>query len=121
MLTCSKVEQIVVIEQSFVESLPLSTSGPNLPKVAPSDTATVIFTSGSTGKPKGVMLEHGSLISSMIQGHGPAFKFGPDLRVLQFAAFTFDASIAEIFTTLVYGGCVCIPSEKERLEDLTGS
>ena len=39
-------------------------------------------------------------------------------RVLQFAAHTWDVSIAEVFTTLMKGGCVCVPSE--RIDDLPG-
>ena len=39
-------------------------------------------------------------------------------RVLQFSAYTFDACIFEIFSTLLFGGCVCIPSENDRLTNL---
>lgn len=79
----------------------------------------VIFTSGSTGRPKGVMLEHAAVATS-IKGHGNAMGFCSSTRALQFAAYNFDASIAEIFTTLTHGGCVCIPSDEERLSDLVG-
>ncbi|KAJ5670061.1 acetyl-CoA synthetase-like protein [Penicillium maclennaniae] len=40
--------------------------------------------------------------------------------ILQFASFSFDASICELFAPLVAGGTVCIPSEEERIEDLEG-
>ncbi|KAI4201641.1 MAG: hypothetical protein LQ350_003120 [Teloschistes chrysophthalmus] len=36
-------------------------------------------------------------------------------RVFQYAAFTFDVSMMDIFTTLIHGGCVCIPSEEDRM------
>ncbi len=42
----------------------------------------------------------------------------PGRRVLQFAAYTFDISIAEMFTTLSYGGTVCVPSEDDRMNNL---
>jgi non-ribosomal peptide synthetase component F len=35
-------------------------------------------------------------------------------RVFQFASYSFDACITDIFATLVHGGTVCIPSEWER-------
>jgi aryl carrier-like protein len=33
----------------------------------------------------------------------------------------FDISIAEFFTTLAHGGCVCVPSEYDRLNNLAGA
>jgi non-ribosomal peptide synthetase component F len=86
-------------------------------QVQPSNVAFIIFTSGSTGRPKGVLLEHGALCASMAV-HGEALALGPASRVLQFSAFNFDASIQDIFTTLTHGGCVCMPSEDTRLDDI---
>jgi len=39
---------------------------------------------------------------------------------LQFASYTFDASLLEILTTLIIGGCVCVPSDDERLNNIAG-
>ncbi|KAI2087706.1 hypothetical protein LOZ35_006030, partial [Ophidiomyces ophidiicola] len=80
----------------------------------------VIFTSGSTGKPKGVVLEHRSIVTSA-EAHGSALGIGPDTRILQFAAYTFDNSLEEMFTTLMRGGCVCVPSEEDRFNNLAGA
>ncbi|KAL9477667.1 hypothetical protein ACSS6W_007508 [Trichoderma asperelloides] len=72
-----------------------------------------IFTSGSTGRPKGVMIEHRAWLTA-------AFAYGKDQeldfssRVLQFASYAFDMSLMEIFTTLIFGGCVCVPTEEDR-------
>ncbi|KAE8453249.1 hypothetical protein EG329_011316 [Mollisiaceae sp. DMI_Dod_QoI] len=84
-----------------------------LPCVKASDTAYVLFTSGSTGTPKGVMVSHGAFCSS-IMAHGKAMGFGPDTRMLQFCAYTFDVHLAEVWTTLVWGGKVCVPSDAMR-------
>ena len=81
-----------------------------------SNAAYAIFTSGSSGKPKGVVVEHGQICSS-IAAHGPVIGFGPETRILQFASYTFDVAIAEIFTTLSFGGCICIASDDERRND----
>ncbi|KAI6778617.1 Nonribosomal peptide synthetase-like protein [Emericellopsis cladophorae] len=86
----------------------------------PENTAWIFYTSGSTGKPKGVLVQHQALATSMI-AHGVALNLSPGDRVLQFAAHTFDVSLSELFTTLIYGGCVCIPNETDRFNDLVGS
>jgi amino acid adenylation domain-containing protein len=85
------------------------------PACDPSDPAYLIFTSGSTGIPKGVILQH-SAASTSCMAHGPAmgFEAGQALRVLQFSSYVFDGCIMEIFTTLIYGGCIVVPSEAHR-------
>ncbi|MCJ1368281.1 hypothetical protein MMC16_007423 [Acarospora aff. strigata] len=89
------------------------------PTVKPDDAAFIIFTSGSTGKPKGIIMEHMNL-STSIYHHSSAMQVNQDSRSLHFASYAFDASIYEIFTTLVNGGCIYIPSEPERINDLAG-
>ncbi|KHO00984.1 Amino acid adenylation [Metarhizium album ARSEF 1941] len=86
----------------------------------PDSVAYVIFTSGSMGQPKGVVIEHRAISSSCLR-HGPVYGIAPTSRVLQFASYTFDACIFEIFMTLIHGGCVCVPSEEQRLGDLTSA
>ncbi|ETS84288.1 hypothetical protein PFICI_02313 [Pestalotiopsis fici W106-1] len=87
---------------------------------SPSNTAYLLFTSGSTGKPKGILMPHRAICTSILH-HGPAFGAGPDWRTLQFCAHTFDLSVAEFFTTLSFGGCVCVPSEEDRANKLAGA
>ncbi|KAK1984562.1 hypothetical protein LZ30DRAFT_426916, partial [Colletotrichum cereale] len=84
----------------------------------PGNNAFIIHTSGSTGVPKGVVLQHKALATSC-RAHGEAFGLGPQSRVVQFAAYTFDASIQDIFTTLQQGGCVCVISDHERMNNLS--
>jgi len=83
----------------------------------PKNIAYVMFTSGSTGKPKGVVIEHHALATSCLE-HGQAFGLSQLTRALQFTAYTFDVCITETIATLVYGGCVCVPSEEERRTNL---
>lgn len=89
----------------------------DISKSAPENAAFVIFTSGSTGKPKGVVLEHRSLVTSAA-AHGAALGVDQSTRFLQFASYSFDNSLEEIFTTLMRGGCVCVPSEDDRMNNL---
>lgn len=114
-----KVDEVIPVDLAMLKGLPPSKLDQNrLP--SPSHTAVVIFTSGSTGTPKGVVLEHRALCSSM-KYHGDLLNIGSQTRALQFAAYVFDASLHDIFSTLTRGGCVCIPSEEERLNDLAGA
>ena len=113
----SLVSTVVVVEPSFLEKLPQA-RGISI-TAGPKNSAFVVFTSGSTGSPKGIVLEHRAVCTSARE-HGAAMRLGVNSRVLQFAAYTFDVSIGEIFTTLIHGGCICNPSEFERRNDLVG-
>lgn len=88
-----------------------------LPAVQSSDPVFVLFTSGSTGRPKGIVHEHRAICTHAM-AHGEAMGYH-SARVLQFTAFTFDVAFIDIFTTLTFGGCVCIPSEEDRMTNIT--
>ncbi|KAI9162666.1 Nonribosomal peptide synthetase [Paramyrothecium foliicola] len=105
---------------SSTTTAPTTTTTTQETRSKPGNTAWIFYTSGSTGTPKGVLVEHRALATSM-RAHGIALKLSQKDRVLQFAAHTFDVSLSELFTTLIYGGCVCIPDETNRVNDLAGS
>ncbi len=88
-----------------------------LPTYASSDVAYIVFTSGSTGKPKGTLVPHAAFVTGAA-AHGPAMRMQSTSRVLQFSSYTFDASVVEIFSTLIIGACVCVPDEETRLNDI---
>ncbi|MEI6411934.1 MAG: amino acid adenylation domain-containing protein, partial [Bacteroidota bacterium] len=69
----------------------------------PQDVAYIIYTSGSTGQPKGVMVEHAGVVN-LAQWQIDYFGLQTGDAVLQFAAYTFDASVWEIMSTLLSGG-----------------
>jgi amino acid adenylation domain-containing protein len=76
-------------------------------KVKSSNLAYVIYTSGSTGKPKGVLNTHLGLCNlALFQRKG--FQVKSDSRILQFASLSFDASVWEIFATLISGATLVL-------------
>ncbi|KJZ69526.1 hypothetical protein HIM_11088 [Hirsutella minnesotensis 3608] len=106
-----------LISSGFVQNLPAL--GIKLPLVRASQAAFILFTSGSTGTPKAIVMEHVHLSTSIL-AHGRGMRVGPDSRGLHFASYAFDASIYEIFNTLIHGGCLCVPSEHDRFNNLAG-
>ncbi|KAF7521305.1 hypothetical protein PCG10_008406 [Penicillium crustosum] len=85
--------------------------------VKPSNAAYVAFTSGSTGKPKGIVVGHENFVANTLS-QSAVQNINNETRALQFASYGFDSSILEALMPLVAGGCVCIPSERQRLNGL---
>jgi amino acid adenylation domain-containing protein/non-ribosomal peptide synthase protein (TIGR01720 family) len=112
-------ENVIMIDNNSLQRFP-QVHGQIRSVVKPANTAYVIFTSGSTGKPKGTVIEHGQFCTGAI-AHGEALHMNSKTRSYQFASYTFDASILDILSVLVLGGCVCVPSNEERMNDMAGS
>ncbi|UKZ78468.1 NRPS [Trichoderma virens FT-333] len=80
----------------------------------------VVFTSGSTGTPKGVITSHGAF-SSAVHYQSSAMGYNSSVRAYDFSGYAFDASIGITFMTLASGGCLCVPSDADRKNNLTSS
>ncbi|KAL6235216.1 hypothetical protein BDW75DRAFT_240384 [Aspergillus navahoensis] len=108
----------VVGEETFADASKLQ----NIPELAPVPSSALmymIFTSGSTGTPKGVKLSHETYTSSAIP-RAKEVGYTEDSRVLDFASYAFDVSIDSMLLTLGNGGCLCIPSDEDRMNDING-
>ena len=78
------------------------------------DFSYVMYTSGSTGRPKGVKVK-GSSIINLARAQTQIWDLGPGDIIAQFASIGFDASISEIFTSILSGASLALLGEKERL------
>ena len=74
----------------------------------PTDLAYVIYTSGTTGKPKGVMVEHRGVVN-LIHNQIDSFNIYGE-KVALFANYTFDASVEQVFLSVLSGSCLYIPT-----------
>ncbi len=98
--------RVVCLDSDWEEIVQQSEETPTS-EVTPDNLAYVIYTSGSTGKPKGVLLAHRGLCN-LATAQIRLFDVQPDSRILQFASFSFDASVSEIFMTLVPGATLVL-------------
>jgi amino acid adenylation domain-containing protein len=84
-----------------------ATPSPPVTPVDPAGLCYVIYTSGSTGRPKGVLATHCGVANTVLDTVD-RLRLGPGERFLQFASLSFDGSVAEIFSTLASGACLCL-------------
>jgi len=78
------------------------------PSLNTDNIAYIYFTSGSTGKPKGVVLSHRGL-SNVLKQQIELFELDSNTRSLLYLSTLFDASLSDIGTALLSGGCLVIP------------
>ncbi|CAO2650499.1 Nn.00g017910.m01.CDS01 [Neocucurbitaria sp. VM-36] len=84
--------------------------------VSPTDHLYIVFTSGSTGTPKGAIVSHANLCSGATH-QSKALGFAGS-RVFDSSTYSFDAYVCNTFHTLLNGGCLCVPSEEDRVNNL---
>lgn len=77
------------------------------------DPAYAIFTSGTTGKPKGIINTQGN-VANLIQWAKTGIPSIVKGGVTQFASFSFDVSVAEIYPPLALGSSISILSQEQR-------
>ena len=80
----------------------------------PSNLAYVIYTSGSTGKPKGVMIEHKSILNTLLW-RIKYYGFNESDNILHMLSIAFDGSVAVIFSALLSGAKLVILKNNEKL------
>ncbi|KAG6005955.1 NRPS protein [Claviceps lovelessii] len=112
------IRNCVLVNETFLSSL-LPQAMVSEKEPLPEQAACAFLTPGSQ-RPKGVFFTHQSLCS-ILSVQGPALQIHNGSRVLQLSAYTVDVALVEILGTMLHGGCVCIPSALERVNDLEGT
>lgn len=103
-----KLEKVTKLE--LIDQWPVSDTQPDV-KIDVHDIAYCIYTSGTTGKPKGVLLEH-SGVETLREYFRTKQNVGASDRTLQFANYSFDASISEMTMGILTGACMYIVSDE---------
>lgn len=83
--------------------------------VDPSLPAYVLYTSGTTGRPKGVCVTQGN-ICHYARAFENEFHTGPGDIMLQLSVCSFDIFVEEVFTSLLNGAAVAIPSGEDKAD-----
>lgn len=106
------IVNLAAIPEGPVANLSPSANGHNL--------AYVIYTSGSTGQPKGVMIEHRSVVN-LVQGLQRHLyeRYEEPLTVALIASYSFDASVQQIFATLLLGHTLVIVDDATKHDGQT--
>ncbi|HEX7333138.1 MAG TPA: amino acid adenylation domain-containing protein [Pyrinomonadaceae bacterium] len=80
--------------------------------IAPQSLAYAMYTSGSTGRPKGAMISQQALINYSVE-IARQLDLQPTDRILQFASFSFDVMIEELFPTWLAGASIVMRDEMQ--------
>ncbi|WP_405702337.1 non-ribosomal peptide synthase/polyketide synthase [Streptomyces sp. NBC_01383] len=75
--------------------------------------AYVIYTSGSTGRPKAIAMPAAGLLN-LLEWHHRTVGGEPGTRTAQFTAISFDVSVQEVLSALLYGKTLVVPTEEQR-------
>ncbi|MBB4636054.1 non-ribosomal peptide synthetase [Longimicrobium terrae] len=76
----------------------------------PEHPAYLIYTSGSTGRPKGAIVQHRN-VAGMVAAQQRSLPLEPESRVLQFASFSFDGHVYEVFLALARGASLHLSAQ----------
>lgn len=108
----------LVLTDRFCRHLPEAVE--NLPdRSVPDGLAYILYTSGTSGRPKGVEIENHSVVN-YAEAFETEFKTGPGDIMLQYSVCSFDIFVEEVFTTLLNGAAIAIPTPAIRNGSIDG-
>lgn len=108
----------LVITDDFCRGLPeVSADLPD--RSTPESLAYILYTSGTSGRPKGVEVENHSVVNYS-EAFEKEFKISAGDVMLQYSVCSFDIFVEEVFTTILNGAAVAIPSPSVHGGSLSG-
>ncbi|KAI1273294.1 hypothetical protein F5Y07DRAFT_411506 [Xylaria sp. FL0933] len=116
-LSSQLASAVIIVDAASLAQLEKRPSVPRPPPFPPSSIMYAVFTSGSTGLPKCVVITHVNVASAM-HHQARLLGFDSDARILDYSSYSFTTTISNFFGALTTGGCLCIPSEQDRQNDL---
>ncbi|KAI1764836.1 hypothetical protein GGR53DRAFT_295588 [Hypoxylon sp. FL1150] len=106
----------IVVNDKTVSAMSAQSVDMTTPQFAPHEIACILFGSSASKTTKGISYSHGALATACA-GQGSTLLLNPSSRVMQLSSYSVDIALSEVFTTLVNGGCVCVPSASERIAE----
>ncbi|MCM1518832.1 MAG: amino acid adenylation domain-containing protein [Pseudoflavonifractor sp.] len=107
----------LVIDDEYCRDLhPVSVA--MVDRSTPDGLAYILYTSGTTGRPKGVEVENHSVVN-YAEAFESEFHVRPGDVMLQYSVCSFDIFVEEVYTTLLNGATLAIPSSEVMAGGLT--
>lgn len=80
------------------------------------DVCYTIFTSGTTGKPKGTLIRQQGVLN-LVQYMQENWQVTEQDHILQFATYSFDASVLDTFLSILTGSMLYLIDDEERMAE----
>ncbi len=106
------LDAVISSDAGEIEKYPTARPG----EITGSDSpAYVMYTSGSSGTPKGVPVEHRTIVNTLYWRKN-YYDIFPGDATLQIPPYFFDSSVDDIFTSLLGGARLILPTEDEKVD-----
>ena len=116
-MIAESAEGIMVIDLSV--GIGAVTENPGI-DIRPENIAYILYTSGSTGEPKGVIQVHRNVLH-FIRVYTNNLHIDKTDRIGLVAAYTFDASVSDIYSALLNGATLCsYPIKRDGIGAMAG-